>query len=221
MPLVSCPECRGSVSTAAASCPRCGHPMAPGLAVPPVDPGGERELWQGRPSAKALVGTITTAALFSAAVSVGVYLAYSPLLTWLAGGSPQLGRDIARNRDTVWLAAVGLVVLLVGGRLVKLAWRVAKLKSFRYRITNQRMVIESGIFSRSIEEIDMRTVEDLQFQQSVLERLLGIGDITVIASDRTQAQTRLLGLPRPRELRELLRNSAYQATNRQLFTRQT
>jgi uncharacterized membrane protein YdbT with pleckstrin-like domain len=221
MPLVACPECRASVSTAAASCPQCGHPMTPALATPPLDPGAERELWQGRPSAKALVGTIVSATLFTAAVIVAVYLAYRPLLGALGDASAQLGREVARNRDTVWMIAVGLVVLLVGGRLLKLAWRVAVLKSHHYRITNQRMVIESGVFSRNIEEIDMRTVEDLQFQQSMFERLLGIGDITVISSDRTNAHTRLVGLGRPRELRELLRNAAYQATNRQLFTRQT
>jgi uncharacterized membrane protein YdbT with pleckstrin-like domain len=221
MPLVACPECRASVSTAAASCPQCGHPMTPALAAPALDPGAERELWQGRPSAKALVGTIASAALFTAVVIIGVYLAYGPLLGALGDASAQLRREVARNRDTVWMAAVAVVVLLVGGRLLKLAWRVAVLKGHHYRITNQRMVIESGVFSRNIEEIDMRTVEDLQFQQSMFERLLGIGDITVISSDRTNAHTRLVGLGRPRELRELLRNAAYQATNRQLFTRQT
>jgi uncharacterized membrane protein YdbT with pleckstrin-like domain len=195
--------------------------MVPGLATPVAEPAAERELWQGRPSAKALVGTIASAALFTAVVIGAVALAYGPLLDALATSAPSLYRDLARNHDTVRLVAVGLVVLLVGGRLLKLAWRVAVLKSHHYRITNQRMVIESGVFSRNIEEIDMRTVEDLQFQQSVFERMLGIGDITVISSDRTNAHTRLVGLARPRELRELLRNSAYQATNRQLFTRQT
>jgi membrane protein YdbS with pleckstrin-like domain len=222
MALVTCPECRGSVSSAAASCPRCGHPLhGAAMAVPATEAGGEQELWQGRPSAKALVGTITTATLFSAAVIAGVVLAYRPLLGWLGQLSPSLGRDLQRSEGTVWLVAVGLVVFLVGGRLARLVWRVVVLKSHRYRITNQRMVIESGVISRQIDEIDMRTVEDLDFRQSLLERLLGIGDITVISSDRTNARTRLVGLGRPRELRELLRNAAYQATHRQLFTRQT
>src|SRR4051794_4508816 len=116
MPLVACPECRASVSSAAASCPRCGHPMAPGLATPVAEPAAERELWQGRPSAKALVGTIASAALFTAVVIGAVALAYGPLLDALATSAPSLYRDLARNHDTVRLVAVGLVVLLVGGR---------------------------------------------------------------------------------------------------------
>jgi uncharacterized membrane protein YdbT with pleckstrin-like domain len=181
----------------------------------------ERELGQGTPSAKALLGAIVGAALFSIAVCLAVYLAYRPLLTLLAGISPDLGQELESHRDTVFLVVVALVAIVVGGRLARLGWRLAVLKSHRYRITNQRVVIESGVLAKRIDELDMRTVEDLDFRQGVLERLLGIGDITLISSDRSDARTRLVGIARPRELRELLRNAAYQATHRQLFTRQT
>jgi hypothetical protein len=55
----------------------------------------------------------------------------------------------------------------------------------------------------------------------VVERLLGIGSITVVSADRTTARVRLVGLEKPRDLRELIRTSAYQATKGQLFTRET
>jgi uncharacterized membrane protein YdbT with pleckstrin-like domain len=195
---------------------------APAMAVPAGAPtAAERELWQGTPSAKAMLGAIVGAVLFSLAVGLAFFLFYRPLLTLLSGLSPELARQITRHQEQVWLAFLLLALVLVGGRLARLAWRLAVLKSHRYRVTDQRMVIESGVLSRRIDEIDMRTIEDLDFQQSVVERMLGIGDITVISSDRTSARIRLVGLARPRELRELLRNAAYQATHRQLFTRQT
>jgi membrane protein YdbS with pleckstrin-like domain len=222
MALLACPECGRSVSSSAASCPQCGHPLGAGrLAVPAEARGAERVLWEGTPSAKALVGAIAGATLFALALGLGAYLVYRPLLTFAAGLSPDLRGWLEQHRDDVFLVLVGLVVLLVLGRLVRLGWRLAVLKSHRYRITDQRMVIESGVLSRRIDELDMRTVEDLEFQQSVVERMLGIGDITVISSDRTNARTRLVGLAGPRELRELIRSSAYQATHGQLFTRQT
>src|SRR5882757_2478138 len=103
MPLVTCPECGGSVSTAATSCPHCGHPMDPPARLVPalaeVTP--ERELCQGTPSAKALLGAIAGAALFSIAVCLAVYFAYRPLITLLAGMSPDLGQDLELHRDTV------------------------------------------------------------------------------------------------------------------------
>jgi uncharacterized membrane protein YdbT with pleckstrin-like domain len=222
MPLVTCPECRRSVSSAAASCPHCGHPMATALTPTQVGPSGaERELWQGSPSATAMTGAILGGTLFSVAVIVGTYLLYGPALTALTGMSRDLARFVVANEAGLRLAAIAFVITVVGLRLLKLSWRVAVLKSHHYRITDQRIVIESGVLSRQIEEIDMRNVEDLVYRQSLLERLLGVGDITIVSADKTTARMRLVGLEKPRELRELIRTTAYQATRGQLFTRQT
>jgi uncharacterized membrane protein YdbT with pleckstrin-like domain len=192
--------------------------LTPGVAAPT---GPERELWRGSPSATAMTGAILGGTLFSVAVIAGVYLLYGPALTFLTGVSRDLARFVVANEAGVRLAAVAFVITVVGLRLLKLSWRVAVLKSHHYRITDQRIVIESGVLSRQIEEIDMRNVEDLVFRQSLLERLLGIGDVTILSADQTTARVRLVGLEKPRELRELIRTTAYQATKGQLFTRQT
>jgi uncharacterized membrane protein YdbT with pleckstrin-like domain len=192
--------------------------LAPGVAAPT---GPERELWQGSPSATAMTGAILGGTLFSLAVIVGTYLVYGPALTALTRTSRDLARLVAQNEAGLRLAAIAFVVTVVGLRLFKLSWRVAVLKSHHYRITDQRIVIESGVLSRQIEEIDMRNVEDLLYRQSLLERLLGVGDITIVSADRTAGRMRLVGLEKPRELRELIRTTAYQATRGQLFTRQT
>jgi uncharacterized membrane protein YdbT with pleckstrin-like domain len=192
--------------------------LTPGTAVAG---GPERELWRGSPSATAMTGAILGGTLFATAVIVGVYLLYGPVLTFLTGASRDLARFVAANETGVRLAAVAFVITVVGLRLLKLSWRVAVLKSHHYRITDQRIVIESGVLSRQIEEIDMRNVEDLVFRQSIVERLLGVGDVTIVSADQTSPRVRLVGLEKPRELRELIRTTAYQATRGQLFTRQT
>jgi uncharacterized membrane protein YdbT with pleckstrin-like domain len=184
----------------------------------PGDPGPERDLWIGTPSAKALIGPIIGAGLFSIALPLIAWLLYEPTFALFTKGNATF---LLENERGVRLAVIAFVATVVAVRLAGLAWRLVVLKSYRYRITNQRIIIESGVFSRRIEEIDMRTVEDLEFKQGFIERLLGIGDITVISADKTTARTRLQGLGRPRDLRELIRSSAYQATRGQLFTRQT
>ena len=197
---------------------------AVGLGIPlpsPVPAGPERELWQGTPSAKALLGAILAGALFAVAVTAGVYLLFAPALALVRQLSPDVARFVASNLEGLRLAALAFVVTVVGLRLARLAWRVAVLKSHHYRITNQRILIESGVLSKQIDEIDMRTVEDLEFRQGLVERLLGIGGITVVSSDKTTGRIRLVGLEKPRDLRELIRTSAYQATRGQLFTRET
>jgi uncharacterized membrane protein YdbT with pleckstrin-like domain len=205
------PPAPGPVTTA-------GHPGAGRLSGAP---GPEEELWSGNPSAKAMLGSILAATISVVVVLAVALLGYRPLLSFITGFSADAARFIRHNGDLVGWVAIAVVALLVVSRLGRLAWRLAVLKSHHYRITNQRITVESGVFSKRIEEIDMRTVEDFQLVQRFIERILAIGDITVVSSDRTTARLTLIGLPDPRQMRELIRTSAYQATRGQLFTRAT
>ncbi len=130
-------------------------------------------------------------------------------------------RAVAAHRPDIKLAVTVLVVLVVAVRVAKLAWRIAVLRSHHYRVSNQRIVIETGVLSKRIDEVDMRAVEDIEFRQRFLQRLLGIGEIAIVAADKELGRFRLLGVERPREIRELIRANAFQATRGQLFTRST
>ena len=67
----------------------------------------------------------------------------------------------------------------------------------------------------------MRTIDDITFHQTFVERLLGIGQIAILSSEPSTPRVRLVGVTDPRQVRELIRGSAYQATRGQLFTRST
>jgi uncharacterized membrane protein YdbT with pleckstrin-like domain len=181
----------------------------------------EQELWQGHPSAKAMIGSIVSAALLVVVLAVGAVLLFDPLMGLMGRASDEVAANVTRQRETYAMVLAVVVTVVVVIRLLILAWHLFVLKSHHYRITNQRIVIESGVFSKHIEEIDIRTVADLEFRQSLFERILAIGDITLISSDRSAGRIRLQGLARPRELRELVRDAAYKATKGQLFTRET
>lgn len=225
MPLVPCPACHRMISSVAPSCPQCGHPMNPETSALSAGAAAhasvETEIWQGHPSAKGMLGSILGAVLLVLVVVIGAFLVFDPLMRLAAGAGEDGAAAVARNRDTYATIFGSLVAAVVAVRLAVLAWQLIVLKSHHYRVTNQRVVIESGVFTKHIEEIDIRTVSDLEFRQSLFERVLGVGDITLVGSDRSAARTRLRGLARPRELRELIREAAYRATKGQLFTRET
>ena len=222
MPLVTCPDCGHQVSTAAATCPQCNRPLAPQLAEPAIAaPGAEQIVWEGVPSLKAMVVEFAVTALYAIVLPIVVALAFDPLLSLVAGlGGP--ARDLVEtSRPTIKTVVTLLVVIVVGLRLVQQGAHVAVLRSHRYRVSNQRILIESGALSKRIDEVDMRTVEDIEFKQRFLERLLGIGQIAIVAADKKMSRFSLLGIENPREVREVIRAQAFQATQRQLFTRGT
>ena len=228
MALVPCPECKAMVSRAAAACPQCGFPFG-GATVPgnvfaggrSGAPANEEVLWEGNPSLKAMAVQIATTALFAIALPVAVFLAYAPIRQLLMHQSFDTASLVVEHEDGARTVIVLVVAAVVVARLVRLGWRALALRSHRYGVSNQRVMVESGVFSKSLAEIDVRTIDDITFHQTFVERLLGIGQIAIASSDQSNPRVRLVGVPDPRQVRELIRGSAYQATRGQLFTRST
>jgi uncharacterized membrane protein YdbT with pleckstrin-like domain len=185
----------------------------------------EETLWEGKPALKLLAAELLTTLLFAIAVSIAVALAYRPTLTLLRAMPALAGRRVSDYEPGLRLAATLFVVVVVGQRFVRLAQRGVVLRSNDYRLTNQRLVLESGVLSRALTEIDLRTVDEVSFRQSFGERLLGLGEIAVATSElgaqAPRRTIRLLGVSDPRAVRESIRNAAYAATRQQVFVRGT
>jgi uncharacterized membrane protein YdbT with pleckstrin-like domain len=190
----------------------------------------EQELWVGRPSFRVLTADLIGASLFALALGLGVAFVFAPALAAIAKISDATARAIALNRPGLSLAAVVFVVFVAGQRVLRLVWRGLVLRGHSYRLTNQRLLVESGVFSKTIDEIDLRTVEDLTFHQRFLERVLGVGRIGIVSSEpspegavgrRAGMRAELIGVPDPRAVRETIRNAAYEASGKQVFMRPT
>jgi hypothetical protein len=228
MALVPCPECKAMVSRAAAACPQCGFPFGGATIAANVFAGGrssapanEEVLWEGSPSLKAMAVSIAATALFAIALPVAVYLAYDPLRELLVHSSRDVRTLVVENESNARTVIILAVIVVVGARLARLAWRAMALRSHRYGVSNQRIMVETGVLSKSLAEVDVRTIDDITFTQTIVERMLGIGQISIASSDPANPRLRLVGVPDPRQVRELIRNSAYQATRGQVFTRST
>jgi hypothetical protein len=191
----------------------------------------EETLWEGSPAVKMLALDLATTVFYSLALSLVVYLGYQPALHFLAGLSRQAAQMVATYQPGFRLAAVAFVLVMIGRRVGGLIWRALALRGHRYRLSNQRLVLESGVFSKAVTEIDIRTVEEISFHQSFAERLLGLGQISLVSSSaalsavpnlRLPGRTvRLVGIVDPRAVREKIRDAAYAATGNQVFMRST
>lgn len=211
MPVISCPDCGRDVSTIATACPHCGRPSPAGTAPigsPVTTPKKEETLWRGTPSTLLLAGYI---------LGIVLVLVVIPFLAhFFARTMPDLER--AANMVAFgWISAFALAGVLLIAFLV--AW--IRIRSTQYTITNQRVLIEQGIFSKTVDEIDLRYVDDSSFAQSLLDRILGIGSVTLMSSDASTPRYVLRSIRDPRGVREMIRAEAYQSSHRQIFTRAT
>jgi membrane protein YdbS with pleckstrin-like domain len=195
--------------------------MSVAAAPAAVGAAAEEVVWSGVPSFKALAAEMVGAGLYAIGLPVAALILFDPACAFvsrLGGGPAEL---MASNRSaiaTVLTIAIAVAIVL---RIGRLAGRMAALRGHRYRVTNQRIVVESGVLTKRLDEIDMRLVEDIEFQQTLPQRLLGIGQLVVVSADKKMRTFRLLGVENPRDVRELIRTNAFAATRGQLFTRST
>jgi membrane protein YdbS with pleckstrin-like domain len=97
---------------------------------------------------------------------------------------------------TASLIVVGLVLPFIPLLLIR---------TVRYRISNYRIDYERGLLSKDIDTLELWHVEDISFHQSLLDRILRVGTITVVSHDETTPTLELRGLPKPRPLFEALK----------------
>jgi membrane protein YdbS with pleckstrin-like domain len=233
MALVKCPECEQQVSTGATSCPHCGMVLtreapagsisAGGVAfVPGAAPAGpEQILWEGGPSVALVYGKILRIVIRAVILYTIGYLILQYALPAIQTSSADLRAFIENNGSTLDWAIFGILTILLVPSVAALATAIAQLKNTHYKVTNQRILVEHGVLSRTLEEIDMRSVDDIEFRQSFVERLFKIGAVWIVSTDKVAPKMMLHGIHDPRNTRELIRATAYQDSQRQLFTRST
>src|SRR5215470_10677819 len=228
MALVPCPECGKPMSTQAPSCPQCGYAPRAGpvrfAAVGEAAPEGGRQetvLWEGGPSLKLLLVQVLRTLIVATAAIVAAIFVHPIAVRFFEDLSAGKGGRGPRDGSPATLILMVIVGSYLVIRAIVLSTSVMRLRTTKYRLTNQRLVVEQGILSRTLHEVDLRTVDDSGFSQSPLERLQGIGTVWIVASDRAMPRLRLVGIPDPRALRERIRENAYRMSQGQVFTRST
>ena len=63
-----------------------------------------------------------------------------------------------------------------------------------YRVTSQRIVIERGVLSKRMEQIDLYRVVDYVVERPVGQRIMGTGNIVLEAMDKTTPEVRIEGV---------------------------
>jgi uncharacterized membrane protein YdbT with pleckstrin-like domain len=111
----------------------------------------ERELYEGRPSWRALLSFY----LLGLGIAAGVVVVIGVLA------------------DS-WGTAVTIAVVIAGGTLV-----IGYLRRIttKYLITTQRLRIRKGLLRKHVQETRLERVQNVNYQQGVLDRILHVGTV--------------------------------------------
>jgi uncharacterized membrane protein YdbT with pleckstrin-like domain len=147
-------------------------------AQPPI----ERSLWKGGYSPRAMYGSwlITLAITIATIALIAVF-----------------GKDV----PNIWYIA-GAVLLLIWMGVI--ATYVFRRLGQHYELTTQRFIHQNGVLVRKTDRIEVIDIEDVSYTQGIVQRMLGVGTITISGRDQSHPTLNLCGIDNVPEVASLI-----------------
>lgn len=190
-----CAKCQAEIPPDAAYCPKCGNATgfaaSAARAATPTErlqgaqtagaaPEPEQQLWQGSFSPKAMYGGWALAAFVTIVAIVLAALTANPAI-WIAA---------AALVPAIWVV---LALLLLYRRL-----------GVSYTLTNQRFLHQRGLLRRVSNRILLIDIDDVSFEQGLIERIVNVGTITLTSTDATDPKLPMHGIDNVQHVANLI-----------------
>jgi uncharacterized membrane protein YdbT with pleckstrin-like domain len=134
---------------------------------------GERVIYQGHPSWRAIIGFYLKGILVGAGAGV-----------------------LAALIDSFGL---GLLVFAVVVGITILAGFIKRIATV-YTITDRRLNIKIGIIARKVQETRLQRVQNVNFSQGVYERIMQIGDVEFTTAGTDESNFVFAGVAQPEQV---------------------
>lgn len=101
-----------------------------------------------------------------------------------------------------WVRTLAGIIFL--GAVLRLAYVVLEYRMERFVITDRRLMLRSGVLSRSLATLPMTRVTDFTYDKPLVGQILGYGTFVVESAGQDQALSAVSYLPHPDELYQKL-----------------
>jgi membrane protein YdbS with pleckstrin-like domain len=174
----------------------------------------EGVLFAGRPSLFGLAGKAIKASIM---LTLAVFIFKYPLENLVVGFLDRFSDfqisdgqyfALARWRQT---AGMGLAIVVV----LIFVLKVLKLKMTHYEVSSDRIEHSRGILDRKVDNLDMFRVMDLKMRRSILDCIFGIGQVTIITSDKTDPEFTFQKVHGCRRLYDAIKKASLEADQSQ------
>ena len=158
----------------------------------PDGPGieGEDIIWEGRYAMKNFAGRLVFRSLLSLGwIALAIY-------TW-----GDRGESIAPLTITL-----GIVVIVLWAMIL---FRIAQARfGHYYRLTNRRLFVSTGLYQRRRDQMELLRVKDVFTRQTWTERMLSLGTVVVVSSEKDLPTFYLSGVNDPKRVMDLVWHEA-------------
>jgi uncharacterized membrane protein YdbT with pleckstrin-like domain len=109
-----------------------------------------------------------------------------------AGGEP--GEEVLFDGNPALVPSLGALLLAIatlGLWLIPLWWRS---RGRHYRLTTKRVVVETGILNKRLEQVDLYRVSDYTVLRPISQRILGTGNLVLRTLDHSSPEVAISGI---------------------------
>ncbi len=106
-----------------------------------------------------------------------------------------VGAAWAFATDESWLG----LLALIGAALVSMRFGfwIATMHHTLLRLTTRRVILETGVFARHATEFPLKEISDLHIEQSIMGRMLDVGDLVIVDDNGQRRQMIVMAVPSP------------------------
>ncbi len=121
------------------------------------------------------------------------------------GGAPGGEREVWHGGASQWANFPLFLLCVLVIPIPYVLWRALATRLERYTLTTERLLRQRGVFSRTVDELELYRVRDVTATQTFWQRLVGIGDIVLATSDRSDPSEVIRGVTNHRGVMDLIR----------------
>jgi hypothetical protein len=105
-------------------------------------------------------------------------------------------------RDWQWLSMISLGVGAFAFLRLAIWW--LRMHRTTFTLTNKRAILRTGVFSQDSAAIELQNLADYHLHQSLLMRLLNVGDFAIVSAQPHEQQIVIMALPDPEAATRIL-----------------
>lgn len=85
-------------------------------------------------------------------------------------------------------------------------WKWLEIRSMKLKITDQRIIMRSGVLNKITNETELYRVRDSSIEEPFFYRIFGCGNISIYTTDEAEATLKLTAYKKPHWLKDQVRN---------------
>jgi len=87
-------------------------------------------------------------------------------------------------------------------------WNYLIIKSTKLTITDQRLIVTTGIFTRKTNETELYRVRDTSIEEPFFYRIFGVGNVIIYSTDEAEGKLHFNAYSKPHWIKDQIRNNA-------------